>query len=73
MPAKKAAGTEESPAPQIKKLKRLTVRNFRAIGPTPIVIDLDEIVVLVGPNNAGRALSSVRLKWPCLPTRKLVA
>ncbi len=37
------------------KLKRLIIRNFRCIGPNPVSIDLDDIVVLVGPNNAGKS------------------
>lgn len=37
------------------KLKRLIIRNFRCIGPEPVSIDLDDIVVLVGPNNAGKS------------------
>ncbi|MCX5518072.1 ATP-dependent endonuclease [Kaistia defluvii] len=37
------------------KVKRLIVRNFRSIGPEPVSIDLDDIVVLVGPNNAGKS------------------
>lgn len=37
------------------KLKKIIVKNFRAIGETPVEIDLDEIVILVGPNNAGKS------------------
>ncbi len=37
------------------RLHKLTVSNFRCIGPTPVVIELDDIVVLVGPNNAGKS------------------
>ncbi|MGE0565821.1 MAG: ATP-dependent endonuclease [Pseudolabrys sp.] len=37
------------------KIKRLIVKNFRCIGPDPVEIDLDDIVVLVGPNNAGKS------------------
>ncbi len=37
------------------RLKRLSIRNFRCIGPDPVNIDLDDIVVLVGPNNAGKS------------------
>lgn len=33
----------------------MIVRNFRCIGPKPVSIDLDDIVVLVGPNNAGKS------------------
>lgn len=38
-----------------RRLKRIIIRNFRTIGPKGISVDLDEIVVLVGPNNAGKS------------------
>jgi putative ATP-dependent endonuclease of OLD family len=37
------------------KVCRMVVQNFRAIGPNPVVVDLDSIVVLVGPNNTGKS------------------
>jgi putative ATP-dependent endonuclease of OLD family len=37
------------------RLHKLTVRNFRAIGADPVIVDLDDIVVLVGPNNSGKS------------------
>lgn len=37
------------------KLRSLSVRNFRCIGDTPVKVDLDDIVVLVGPNNSGKS------------------
>lgn len=37
------------------KVKRLIIKNFRCIGTNPVEIDLDEIVVLVGANNAGKS------------------
>lgn len=37
------------------KVKKLIIRNFRCIGKDPVEIDLDDIVVLVGPNNAGKS------------------
>jgi putative ATP-dependent endonuclease of OLD family len=40
------------PRPRLHKLK---VSNFRCIGPDPVEIELDDIVVLVGPNNAGKS------------------
>jgi putative ATP-dependent endonuclease of OLD family len=40
---------------QRPRLRKLTVKNFRCIGPTPVEIELDEIVVLVGPNNVGKS------------------
>lgn len=50
---KKADKTEEI-APRAR-LHKLIISNFRAIGPTPVTIELDDIVVLVGPNNAGKS------------------
>jgi putative ATP-dependent endonuclease of the OLD family len=43
---------QDSPRPRLHKL---TIRNFRCIGSTPVEIELDDIVVLVGPNNAGKS------------------
>jgi len=40
------------PRPRLHKLR---VSNFRCIGSTPVEIELDDIVVLVGPNNAGKS------------------
>jgi len=37
------------------KVKRLIIKNFRCIGQSPVSIDLDDIVVLVGSNNAGKS------------------
>lgn len=37
------------------RLKKLIVKNFRCIGNDPVEIELDDIVVLVGPNNAGKS------------------
>jgi putative ATP-dependent endonuclease of OLD family len=37
------------------RLVRLIIKNFRCIGPNPVTIDLDDIVVLVGPNNTGKS------------------
>jgi len=57
-PAKaKIADAEATPlsnAPR-PRLHKLRVRNFRCIGPTPVEIELDDIVVLVGPNNVGKS------------------
>ena len=52
-----AAATLISADPLIQKprLTKLIVKNFRCIGPTPVSIDLDEIVVLVGANNVGKS------------------
>lgn len=37
------------------RLRSLSVRNFRCIGNRPVKVDLDDIVVLVGPNNSGKS------------------
>ena len=37
------------------RLSKLIVKNFRCIGSDPVEIDLDKIVVLVGPNNSGKS------------------
>ncbi|KAA0564642.1 AAA family ATPase [Bacillus sp. CH30_1T] len=47
--------SDEEVATSRPRLHKLKIKNFRAIGPTPVTIDLDEIVVLVGPNNAGKS------------------
>lgn len=41
-----------APRPRLKKLE---VRNFRAIGPDAVTLELDDVVVLVGPNNCGKS------------------
>jgi putative ATP-dependent endonuclease of OLD family len=69
MPPKKKAIKDETPAIIMEqtvpaaaaeerkrdRLKLLKIRNFRCIGPEPVTIELDEIVVLVGANNAGKS------------------
>ena len=37
------------------RLHKLIIKNFRSIGPEAVEIELDDIVVLVGPNNAGKS------------------
>lgn len=37
------------------RLHKLIISNFRSIGAAPVEIELDDIVVLVGPNNAGKS------------------
>ncbi|WP_063898764.1 AAA family ATPase [Paenibacillus riograndensis] len=37
------------------RLKQLIIQNFRGIGNHPVTIELDKIVVLVGPNNVGKS------------------
>ncbi|CAJ4179854.1 Predicted ATPase [Burkholderia pseudomallei] len=50
----KTAEQDDSVAPRAR-LHKLTISNFRAIGAKPVTIELDDIVVLVGPNNAGKS------------------
>ncbi|NCU29948.1 hypothetical protein EOL73_03370 [Candidatus Saccharibacteria bacterium] len=37
------------------RLTKLIIKNYRAIGSKPVEIDLDDIVILVGPNNVGKS------------------
>lgn len=50
--AEASADVVQSPRPRLVKL---VIKNFRCIGPTPVSIELDDIVVLVGPNNVGKS------------------
>lgn len=50
------------PVPELKtneithpRLHKLIIKNFRCIGRNPVEVELDDIVVLVGPNNAGKS------------------
>lgn len=52
--AKKNEDVVDEVAPRAR-LHKLIIRNFRAIGDVPVTIELDDIVVLVGPNNAGKS------------------
>lgn len=45
----------EDPNVQKPRLIKLIVKNFRCIGSTPVSIDLNDIVVLVGANNVGKS------------------
>jgi putative ATP-dependent endonuclease of OLD family len=45
----------ENPEVQKPRLKKLQIKNFRCIGSTPVNIDLNEIVILVGANNVGKS------------------
>ncbi len=40
--------------PSIKIIK-LIVKNYRGIGPKGLEIDIDDVVILVGPNNSGKS------------------
>lgn len=56
-PKKKTAEVAEAldvPAP-VTKLRKLIIKNLGCIGNTPVSIDLDEVVVLVGRNNTGKS------------------
>lgn len=56
--AKKAKATEDTAEAALgprPRLVKLIIKNFRCIGTTPVTIDLDDIVVLVGPNNVGKS------------------
>jgi putative ATP-dependent endonuclease of OLD family len=53
--AKKAAEKSGEDIAPRARLHKLTISNFRCIGPDPVTIELDDIVVLVGPNNSGKS------------------
>ncbi|AMV19195.1 ATP-dependent nuclease [Planctomyces sp. SH-PL14] len=59
--AKKAAAKAASEADGViasdigTKLRKLIIRNLGCIGSTPVEIDLDDVVVLVGRNNTGKS------------------
>ena len=44
----------EEPTPR-PRLHKLIIQNFRSIGSKKVEIELDDIVVLVGPNNVGKS------------------
>ena len=46
--------TEAEPTSPKPRLVKLVVQNFRCIG-APVEVDLNDIVVLVGPNNSGKS------------------
>lgn len=46
--------TEEENAPR-PRLHKLIIQNFRSIGATKVEVELDDVVVLVGPNNVGKS------------------
>ncbi|WP_288392732.1 AAA family ATPase [uncultured Herbaspirillum sp.] len=45
----------DDPAVPRPRLHKLIIKNFRTVGSIPLEIELDEIVVLVGPNNVGKS------------------
>lgn len=40
---------------QVPSIKKLKIKNFGCIGAEPVELDIDNIVILVGPNNAGKS------------------
>lgn len=50
-----AALVSDNPEIQKPRLTKLIIRNYRCIGSTPVEIDLNDIVVLVGANNVGKS------------------
>jgi putative ATP-dependent endonuclease of the OLD family len=52
--ATNTAPNEVIPQAVTTKLRKLVVKNFGCIGTVPVEVELDDIVVLVGPNNAGK-------------------
>lgn len=40
---------------QIPSIKKLVIKNFGCIGSQTVELDIDNIVILVGPNNAGKS------------------
>ncbi|MGP4077287.1 ATP-dependent nuclease [Halobacillus sp. K22] len=45
----------DDPSVPRPRLSKLVIKNFRSIGSTPVEVELDDIVVLVGSNNAGKS------------------
>jgi putative ATP-dependent endonuclease of OLD family len=45
----------ENPEIRRPRLTKLIVKNFRSIGSTPVSVELNDIVVLVGANNVGKS------------------
>lgn len=41
--------------PRSIKITKLIVKNYRGIGPKGLEIDIDDVVILVGPNNSGKS------------------
>lgn len=53
--ARKAGVVEKDEVAPRARMHKLTISNFRCIGSKPVEIEIDDIVVLVGPNNAGKS------------------
>jgi putative ATP-dependent endonuclease of OLD family len=54
-PEASPAELSETPPKSQQRLRKMTVRNFRCIGSQGVEVELDKIVVLVGPNNVGKS------------------
>ena len=50
-----ASAADVIPQATASRLRKLIIQNFGCIGNSPVAVELDEIVVLVGPNNAGKS------------------
>lgn len=55
MPRQRNASVAPDEVAPRARLHKLVIRNFRAIGKSPVEIELDDIVVLVGNNNTGKS------------------
>ncbi len=51
----KASADMQQVSLESARVKKLVIKNFRCIGSNPVEVDLDDIVVLVGPNNVGKS------------------
>jgi len=50
-----AVVADSIPQAVTSKLRKLVVKNFGCVGNIPVEVELDDIVVLVGPNNTGKS------------------
>lgn len=55
MAKEKATAEVQQVSLESARVKKLVIKNFRCIGRNPVEVDLDDIVVLVGPNNVGKS------------------
>lgn len=53
------------------KIVKLIVKNYRGIGPSGLEIDIDDIVVLVGPNNCGKSTILKAFELVTTPNTKI--
>jgi putative ATP-dependent endonuclease of the OLD family len=54
-PSEEVEAPSEATQGRRPRLRRMTIRNLGCIGPKAVTVELDEIVVLVGRNNAGKS------------------